>query len=79
MPNHTKTKLLFSSNLDLPSRLALVKAAYLTHNHINRKILVDTYGVTQIQAGALMREFIEAHSKTITWFPENTHYRLIEK
>lgn len=79
MSNRTQTKLLFSPSLDLPSRLALVKTAYLAHGHINRKILVETYGVTQIQAGALMREFIEAHSKTIAWFPENTHYRLIEK
>jgi hypothetical protein len=40
---------------------------------------METYEVTQVQAGALMRDFIEANSKTIEWFPENTHYRLIKK
>jgi len=79
MPGHKHTKLSFSIGLDLSSRLALVTAAYVTLGHINRKILMETYGVTQVQAGALMRDFIEANSKTIEWFPENTHYRLIKK
>ena len=79
MPNHKKTKQSFSPALDLGSRLALVTAAYVTQGHINRKILMETYGVTQVQAGGLMRDFIEANSKTIEWFPENTHYRLINK
>ena len=79
MLSHQNTHLPFSSDLDLTSRVALVTAAYLSQGHINRQLLVKTYGVTQVQAGRLMREFIEAHSKTIEWFPKNTHYRLIDK
>lgn len=79
MPSHNPIKPRFNVNLDLTARLLLVSDAYLLRGQINRKILVDTYGVTQVQAGALMRNFIEANSKTIEWFPENTHYRLIEK
>ena len=78
MPSHKHTKLSFSIGLDLSSRLALVTAAYVTLGHINRKILMETYGVTQVQAGALMRDFIEANSKTIEWFPEKSYYRLIK-
>jgi hypothetical protein len=79
MPNHKKTQSTFSPDLDMTSRVALVTSAYLTRGHINRQLLVETYGVTQVQAGRLMRDFIEAHSKTIEWFPKNTHYRLIDK
>ena len=79
MPSHNPIKPRFNVNLDLTARLLLVSDAYLLRGQINRKILVDTYGVTQVQAGALMRDFIEASSKTIGWVPEGAHYRRVEK
>jgi hypothetical protein len=79
MQNHKYSPLAFNSNLDLTSRVALVTAAYQEKGHINRQILVDMYAVTQVQAGSLMRDFIEAHAQKIAWFPGETHYKLNDK
>jgi len=79
MKNHEKNQKQFSVKLDLSSRIALVMAAHLTKGNVNRKTLMDMYGVTQIQAGSLMRDFIHAHANNIEWIAQHSHYEYAEK
>lgn len=74
MNNRVKTLKKFSTNLDLADRIELVMTAHLKRGYVNRKTLMDLYGVNQIQAGSLIREFINAHSINIKWLPEHKHY-----
>lgn len=79
MNNHAKSQKQFSVSLDLESRIALVIAAHMTHGNVNRKTLMNMYGITQIQAGALMRDFIHAHAKDIEWIAQHSHYEYSRK
>lgn len=74
MSNHVRTLKKFNIHMNITDRIELVMVAQLTHGHINRKILMQEYGITQIQAGALIRDFIKAHSVHIEWSPELKHY-----
>lgn len=74
MNKHVKTSKQFSVHLNLAERIELVMAAHVMHGHVNRQTLMKLYGINQIQAGALIRDFIETHSIHIEWFPEQKHY-----
>jgi hypothetical protein len=74
MNNHINTLKKFSIHLKLADRVELVMAAHLIHGHVNRQTLMDLYGVNQVQAGSLIRDFIETHSVHIEWLPEHKHY-----
>jgi len=74
MNNHAKSQKQFSVTLDLASRISLVMAAHMTHGNVNRKTLMNMYGITQIQAGSLMRDFIHAHAKDLEWIAQHSHY-----
>jgi hypothetical protein len=76
MKSHQKLHLRFDANLDLSKRIALVIAAYNELGYINRKSLMIIYGITQLQAGALMRDFIHAHARNIKWNKDNAHYNM---
>jgi hypothetical protein len=76
MKSHQKIQLRFDTTQDLPKRIALVLAAYHELGYINRKSLMTIYGITQLQAGALMRDFIHAHAKNIVWNTKNSHYNM---
>lgn len=76
MKKHTDTHLKFNSALDMPGRIALVMAAHIANGHVDRKTLMRTYDVTQIQAGSLMRDFIQAHANKLTWCVTHAHYKL---
>lgn len=71
MNNHIKN---FNIHMNLADRVELVMTAHLVHGCINRKILMRHYGINQLQAGALIRDFIKAHSVHIEWSPELKHY-----
>lgn len=79
MTNHEKAQKQFSTTLDLASRIALVMAAHMTYGNVNRKILMAMYGVTQVQAGSLMRDFIHAYAKNIEWIAGHSHYIYSDK
>jgi len=79
MTNRVKTQKKFSVSLDLASRIALVMTAHTTHGNVNRKTLMNMYGITQIQAGSLMRDFIHAHAKDLEWVAHHSHYEYSKK
>jgi hypothetical protein len=76
MKSHTLSHARFDPSLDLPNRIALVESAYKKFGHINRKTLIATYGVTQLQAGSLMRDFIHAHANNLEWDVTHSQYRM---
>jgi hypothetical protein len=76
MKSHQKLHLHFNTTLSLPDRIALVHSAYKELGYINRKSLVAMYGITQLQAGALMRDFIHAHARNIQWDKNNSQYTM---
>ena len=57
--NSTPTR---NEKIDLPDRISLVMQAYEKDGHVNRKTLMAMYGLSQIEAGVLMRDFIHAHA-----------------
>lgn len=79
MNDRIKTSQKFSIHLDRAGRIGLVMAAHLMHGHVNRKTLMAIYGITQIQAGALIRDFIETHPSNIEWVAKHAHYTYSEK
>lgn len=74
--NSTPTR---NEKIDLPDRIALVMQAYEKDGHVNRKTLMAMYGLSQIEAGVLMRDFIHAHAINLEWHPTHSHYKLSEK
>jgi len=66
----------FDPTMDLEHRIALVMSLLKSLGYVNRKTLITTYGVTQLQAGSLMRDFIHAHAKHLEWDMTHAHYRL---
>lgn len=71
-PLHTSKK--FNIHLDLEARVELVLAAHVIHGHVSRKTLMTIYGISQLQAGALMRDFIKTHPNNIEWVAKHAHY-----
>ena len=68
-----KSHLRFDTTLDTPSRVVLVLATYREIGYINRRSLMSMYDLTQRQAGALMRDFIQVHASDIQWNKEHAH------
>lgn len=68
----------FEMPLDLDKRIDLVMSTYKKLGHINRKALAENYGITQQQAGSLMRDFIDQHASRIQWDMKQAHYILID-
>lgn len=66
----------FDSTMDLPTRISLVVSAYKHLGYVNRRSLMTAYGLTQQQAGALMRDFIHAHASRIQWNMTHGHYHM---
>lgn len=60
---------------ELCERIALVMKACDKDGHVSRKTLMAVYGLTQIQAGVLMRDFIHAHASHLEWHPGQSHYK----
>ena len=71
--NSTPTR---NEKIDLPDRISLVMQAYEKDGHVNRKTLMAMYGLSQIEAGVLMRDFIHAHAINLEWHPTHSHYKL---
>jgi hypothetical protein len=63
--------------LDLAQRIDLVMSTYKKLGYINRKALAMNYGISQQQAGSLMRDFIHLHAKRIQWDMKHGYYILI--
>lgn len=64
---------------DLSERVSLVMQAYAKDGYVNRKTLMAMYGLSQIQAGVLMRDFIQTHAINLKWHPIHSHYTFAVK
>jgi hypothetical protein len=78
MKSHQQTVLCLDTPLDLTKRIDLVMSTYKKWGYINRKLLVVNYGISQQQAGSLMRDFIHLHAKRIQWDMKYGCYKLID-
>jgi len=66
----------FGATLNLEKRIELVMSLQKTLGYVNRKALIDEYGLTQLEAGSLMRDFLHAHAKNLKWDMNNAHYKM---
>jgi hypothetical protein len=64
---------------DLSSRMALVMSVHDSHGYVNRKVLIETYGITQIQAGSMIRDFLHTNASRVKWDVEHAKYWLDER
>jgi hypothetical protein len=78
MKSHQPTLTCFDTPLDISKRIDLVMSTYKKLGYINRKALVVNYGISQQQAGSLMRDFIHLHAKRIQWDMKHAHYILTD-
>ncbi len=65
----------FDHHLDTSQRIALVMDVQKKLGYVSRRALIEAYGLTQQQAGALMRDFIHAHAKNLEWNMNHSHYK----
>lgn len=65
-------------SLGLSERVDVVMLTYKKLGYINRKALVADYGISQQQAGSLMRDFIHLHAKRIQWDIKHDYYTLTD-
>ena len=68
-----------TKEMTLHERISLVMQVNDRNGHVSRKALMTTYGLSQIQAGALMRDFIHAHANDLEWHPTDSHYKIAAK
>jgi hypothetical protein len=70
----------FSHHVSLPNdsakRVAMVIAACIETGYINRVVLANYYGLTQLQASILLREFLQAHAQDVRREPKHNGYLL---
>jgi hypothetical protein len=78
MKSHQPTVTCLDKSLDLSERIDLVMLTYKKLGYINRRALVVNYGISQQQAGSLMRDFIHLHAKRIQWDMKHAHYTLTD-
>lgn len=76
MKSHNNAQSHFDHTLDLSQRIKLVMDVQKKLGHVSRQALIEMYGLTQQQAGALMRDFIHAHAKDLEWNMTHSHYNL---
>jgi hypothetical protein len=76
MKSHKPAHVHFDPTLDLPKRIELVMTAYKKQGYVSRKTLIETYGITQLQAGSLMRDFLHAHANKTQWDMTHSHYNM---
>lgn len=67
------------SELDRNERIKFATDAHTNFGNISRKKLMDIYGITQIQAGLMMRDYIHEYATKIEWVEEHSHYKFTIK
>ena len=71
----------FAHHTPLPTdphkRVEMVVAACIGVGHINRDVLAEYYGLTQLQASIFLREFLQAHVNNIRRSPKSDGYTLL--
>lgn len=60
-------------------RIALVQRACEKDGHVSRKTLMKMYGISQIEAGLLMRDFIHQNAVDLEWHALHSHYKMTTK
>lgn len=78
MKSQQSTLMCLDIPLDLTQRIDLVMSTYKKFGYINRKALASNYGISQQEAGSLMRDFIHLYAKRIQWNMKHGYYILID-
>jgi hypothetical protein len=78
MKSNQPTLMRRDSPLDLTQRIDLVMSTYKKLGYINRKALAANYGISEQEAGSLMRDFIHLYAKRIQWDMKHSYYILID-
>lgn len=76
MKSHSPSHTPFDPKWDLAKRIEIVMSIHQSIGHVNRKVLMQSCGATQLQAGSLMRDFIHAHAKNLEWDVTHSHYSM---
>lgn len=66
-------------NTNFEERISLVMKAYEMDGHVSRKTLMKLYGISQLDAGVLMRDFIHQNARDLKWHPTQSHYKIAPK
>ena len=59
-------------------RIDLVLEVCLEQGRVNRALLCETFGITQLQASHLLREFLRVYALVVAWDEEVGAYLLKE-
>jgi hypothetical protein len=62
---------------DPSKRIEMVVAAFIGNGHLNRNVLANYYGLTQLQASTLLRDFLQHRINDVRWDSKRNSYRLI--
>ena len=62
---------------DMSKRIEMVIAAFIGKGHLNRNILASYYGLTQLQASTLLRDFLQHRINDVRWDSKINSYRLV--
>jgi hypothetical protein len=66
-------------NTSFEERISFVMKAYEKDGHVSRKTLMKLYGISQLDAGVMMRDFIHQHARDLEWHPIQSHYKIASK
>jgi len=64
------------SDSDLEKRIELVMSVHRQLGYVTRKKLIEIYGLSQLQAGSWMRDFIRVYAKNLKWNMKQAHYSM---
>lgn len=67
------------SELNKSERIKFAIDAHKDFGNISRKKLMSIYGITQIQAGLMMRDYIHEYASKIEWVEKHSHYEFTIK
>ena len=62
---------------DLSKRMEMVIAAFIGKGHLNRNVLAEYYGLSQLQASTLLRDFLHHRVNEVRWDSVTNSYHLI--
>lgn len=63
--------------VDLSKRIEMVVAVCISMGYVNRNMLAQYFGLSQLQASMLLREFLQHRVQDIRRAPHNDGYTLV--
>lgn len=62
---------------DLSKRIEMVVAACIGKGHVNRHVLAEYFGLSQLEASSLLRDFLQHRIHDVRWDAKNNSYVLL--